>query len=72
MKTFFLSQIAGWRKSEGLWLLFCLSAVSFLSAAVGETFLGFLAALSGMLYTLLAGKGKRACFLDCCSAEIGA
>lgn len=56
-------QFAGWRAGEVAWLCFCLSAVTALSLHWGDGACGITAALTGMLYTVLAGKGKISCFL---------
>jgi nicotinamide mononucleotide transporter len=62
MKAFLASQIAGWRAGEVAWLVFCLAAVTGLSLYWGDGAAGILAATTGMLYTILAGKGKISCF----------
>lgn len=54
---------AGWRPGEIAWLVFCVAAVIGLSLGIGDTAVGITAAATGMLYTVLAGKGKALCFL---------
>jgi nicotinamide mononucleotide transporter len=61
--TFVNDEISGWRLGELLWLSFCLSSILSLSIYWHDSFLGVLAALSGMMYTVLAGKGKVSCYL---------
>ncbi len=56
-------QFCGWRLGEIAWLGFSVSSVVGLSLFWGETWLGIVAAATGMLYTVLAGKGKASCFL---------
>lgn len=63
LKKLFIEQFRGWRTSEVLWLVFCLSSISALSVHAKDTAVGLTAAVTGMLYTVLAGKGKCACFL---------
>ena len=63
MKSLFAEQFLGWRKREVVWLAFCLSFVLSLSLHWGDGVLGITAAVTGMLYTVLAGKGKPLCFL---------
>ncbi len=46
-----------------LWTAFCLTSVVGLSLFWGEGLVGIVAAVTGILYTILAGHGKRACFL---------
>ena len=63
IKTLFIEQFFGWRKREVVWLVFCLSSILALSLHWGDTVLGIVAATTGMLYTILAGKGKPLCFV---------
>ena len=60
---FFLSQFNGWRRSEVLWLLFAILSITGLSLYWRVSPLAITAAATGMMYTVLAGKGKSACFL---------
>lgn len=53
----------GWRPGEVAWLAFCVVSVVGLSLGIGDTAIGITAAATGMLYTVLAGKGKALCFL---------
>lgn len=56
-------QFQGWRTTEVLWLIFSLSSIIALSIHWNDTILGMTAAVTGMMYTILAGKGKPSCFL---------
>lgn len=56
-------QFQGWRPSEVIWLAASVSAILALSLYWGESVWGLTAAITGMMYTVLAGKGKVACFL---------
>lgn len=56
-------QIRGWRASEIAWLVFSVSSIVALSLYWNDTAIGMIAAVTGMLYTVLAGKGKLACFI---------
>ena len=56
-------QFRGWRATEVAWLAFSISSILALSIYWGDTALGMTAAVTGMMYTVLAGKGKLACFL---------
>ena len=62
-KDLFFEQFRAWRPTEIAWLVFCLASVLGLSLYWRDSALGITAALTGMLYTVLAGKGKMACFL---------
>ncbi len=46
-----------------LWTLFCLTSVVGLSLFWGEGLLGLTAAVTGILYTILAGWGRCSCFV---------
>lgn len=63
LKKVFIEQFRGWRTTEVLWLIFCLASITALSVHANDTALGLTAAVTGMLYTVLAGKGKCACFI---------
>ena len=63
LSRFFVEQFRGWRATEILWLVFSLSSIVILSIHWGDTAMGMTAAATGMMYTILAGKGKPACFL---------
>ena len=63
MKNLFIEQFKGWRLQEIAWLIFCISAIFGFSLYFGDNAIGTTAAITGMAYTILAGKGKAACFL---------
>ena len=56
-------QFRGWRATEIAWLVFCLVSIVALSVHWNDSALGMTAAVTGMLYTVLAGKGKCSCFV---------
>lgn len=58
-----LDQFRGWRIGEVAWLAFCVGAIAVLSLWSGDAAAGIAAAVTGMLYTVLAGKGKALCFV---------
>ena len=60
---FIADQFRGWRKTEIVWLAFSISAIISLSMHWKDTVSGTVAAVTGMMYTVLAGKGKPSCFL---------
>ena len=62
-RTLLAEQFRGWRATEIAWLAFSVSSILALSAHWGDTALGMTAAVTGMMYTVLAGKGKLACFI---------
>ena len=53
---------SGWSVQELIWGGFCISAIVALSLWWGEGALALSAAVTGMVYTLLAGKAKVSCF----------
>ena len=62
-KTLLAEQFRGWHATEVAWLAFSVSSILALSVHWDDTALGTTAAVAGMMYTVLAGKGKLACFL---------
>lgn len=62
-RTLLAEQFRGWRATEIAWLAFSVSSILALSIHWGDTALGMTAAVTGMMYTVLAGKGKPACFI---------
>lgn len=63
LKKWLTGELTGWKNGEIIWLLFCTMATGCLSLAMKDTVIGLLAAVTGILYTLLAGKGKISCYL---------
>jgi nicotinamide mononucleotide transporter len=62
-KELFFEQFRAWRPVEIAWMLSSLLAILALSLFWKDNFIGITAALTGMMYTVLAGKGKVSCFL---------
>lgn len=61
--AFFRDECSGWHPCEVAWMVFCVGAVAGLSVFWGDSALGIVAAATGMMYTVLAGKGKASCYL---------
>lgn len=59
----FKDQFKGWRRREIAWLCFSLFSITSISVFMGDGIPGIAAATTGMMYTVLAGKGKVSCFL---------
>jgi len=53
---------AGWTRKEIAWFLFCVGFVCFVSISLGDGVLPSLAAVTGVVFTILAGKGQRLCY----------
>ncbi len=51
-----------WKKRETLWIIFSCTAVIAASLVMKDSLLSLTAALTGTLYTIFAGKGKRYCY----------
>lgn len=62
IKEYFTDELSSWKTWELLWFSFCLFASLALALYLGDTLLGILSSLSGICYTLLAGKGKISCY----------
>ena len=63
MTNLLIRQFKGWRLPEVAWLIFSIASITALSIYWGDTTIGIIAAVTGMAYTVLAGKGKVSCFL---------
>ena len=62
-RAFLGKEFSGWRPGEVCWLAFCLLSIVSLSLYWRDSFPGIVAAASGVMYTVLAGKGKVSCYL---------
>lgn len=62
IKKFIEGELTGWKTPEILWLLFCCISVIVLSQIMGDNIIGIISALTGVLYTVIAGKGKMSCY----------
>lgn len=63
VRHFFAGELAGWKPLETVWLCFCCLAVIILSLLMGDSWTGVVSAVTGILYTVIAGKGKVSCYL---------
>ena len=61
-KQWFKGECSGWKTPEVLWIGFCVVSTVWISLVLKDTLIGILAAVTGILYTLLAGKGKISCY----------
>ena len=62
IKRFIAGEFTGWHIWEVLWLIFCCISVIVLSQIMGDNIIGIISALTGVLYTVIAGKGKMSCY----------
>ncbi len=63
MKKFLKNEITGWSLPEVIWLVFVCVVICGLSVYWKDTVWGIISAVTGVLYTLLAGKGKLSAYV---------
>ena len=63
MRELFKNEISGWKKAELLWLVFVCAAITALSAYWGDSLVGIISAVTGVLYVMLTGKGKLSAYI---------
>ena len=63
VRKWITGEFSGWKTGEVLWFLFCISATVATALIKRDTLIGIAAAVTGICYTLLAGKGKLSCYL---------
>ncbi len=61
--SYIKSELKGWKIHEIVWIMFSTFWVLGLSLYWKDSLIGIIAAVTGVWYTLLAGKGKRSCFI---------
>ncbi len=54
---------SNWTPFELGWMFFCCAVIVGLSIYWDESWIGIISSLTGILYTLFAGKGKLSCYL---------
>ncbi len=62
MKNFLKNELYGWKPFEVVWLVFVCGVISGLSVYWGDTVWGIISAVTGVMYTILAGKGKLSAY----------
>ncbi|MBE6379862.1 MAG: nicotinamide mononucleotide transporter [Lentisphaerae bacterium] len=62
LKKFIIREFSNWHYAEWLWMLFCVASTVVISLHLGDNWLGTAAAVTGVLYSLWAGKGKLSCY----------
>lgn len=63
MINFIKNELYGWKLWEVLWLLISCSVITLVSVALGDSLMGIISAVSGILYVILAGKGKLSAYI---------
>ena len=56
-------EFSHWQSWEVWYLCICTLAIAVISVKLGDNALGIASAITGTLYTMLAGKGKISCYL---------
>lgn len=62
MRSFLKNEISGWRTAEILWLFFVCAVICGLSVYWGDSLMGIVSAVTGILYVILTGKGKLSAY----------
>ena len=62
LKNFIIKEFSNWHPRELVWMSFCTVLTVGLSYYLGDTVFGTAAAVTGVLYSLWAGKGKLSCY----------
>jgi len=63
MKRFLKTELSGWHIWEIVWLTAACGIICGLSVYWGDTVWGIISAVTGVMYTILAGKGKLSAYL---------
>lgn len=63
IKRFIAGECSGWKTAETIWFAFCVISTIIGAVILNDNFAGIAAAVTGIFYTLLAGKGKISCYL---------
>ena len=62
LKNFITKEFSNWHYMEWLWMIFCTAVTTGISVYLGDNWFGTAAAVTGILYSLWAGKGKLSCY----------
>lgn len=63
IRRWIAGECSGWRYPEVLWFAFCTVSTIVTAFVLNDNAFGITAAVTGIFYTLLAGKGKVSCYL---------
>ncbi|WP_296887627.1 nicotinamide riboside transporter PnuC [uncultured Methanobrevibacter sp.] len=58
MNEFLKNELFGWKSWEIVWMLIATVGITIITVALGEDYLGLIAAVTGIICVILAGKGK--------------
>ncbi len=62
LKNFVIKEFSNWHYAELMWMFFCVAATVVISLELESDWFGIAAAVTGVLYSLWAGKGKLSCY----------
>jgi nicotinamide mononucleotide transporter len=62
INAFIKHELSGWSRAQFAWLTFCELSILGISILLKDSPIGIIAALTGIAYTIFAGKGKISCF----------
>lgn len=62
IKKFFKNEISGWKKWEVIWLLAACLTITGISIWSGDSFLGIISAVTGVISVVCTGKGKLSAY----------
>ena len=62
MKRFLKNELSGWHPAEIVWTAFVCVVICGLSIRWGDSLWGIVSAVTGVLYTILTGKGKLSAY----------
>ena len=63
IKQFVKLELSGWNRSEKYGIIFVLLVISFNAFILKDSPIAIIYAIYGMLYTIIAGKGKISCYI---------
>lgn len=62
IKEFVKSELSGWKKSETIGLFIVFAIIFFIALLKKDSLIAVIYAVCGILYTIIAGKGKISCY----------
>ena len=63
MKEFIRNELSGWRKAEVLWLAIACAVITGLSIYWGDSLMGIISSVTGVVCVVLTGKGKLSAYI---------
>lgn len=63
LRNFLKNEITGWKKWELIWMLTTCIIIALVSICWGDSLMGIISAVTGILYVEFAGKGKLSAYI---------